>query len=635
MYDFWEIFVPFSKAFCTLQRVGSGAADIVGVVDFAECGRRGLMLGSRRVMFSIDAEGVCHDLYHPWESIPSSFTDIAVKVHQSHLKRSWPGITLKASPAKLLQGHNVYGSTSAATGALELLAAFCRALPQVSEMLDWGNAQVKRVDVTYSVQLPDAETMANCLTAIGSISHRHLRASKEADYESTIYFNKRTSQLPDAGRSVVRVVYAKLNEMEFQLENLRRLKSRERTSRYDRVIAQLESDELRAFAANRLRFEGRGLKRWFEQKGIPQNLWQLLAYISDFEAREGVSFCEWAWRDMFADMFAALGDSKVKLTQDSKIHKELRKAYGVERVRNGKPVVSYTRADRLMMFYRSLASEGWEKTKRLLASSTFYDSVNALLAIGVTKAQLQNARHRACAKLLHLIKIDFDAQTPAGYVEPCGTVLEQSGGFTTLSAGLLGGDFVRSVGKSRDQLIAEAVSKEIGGSHEHCISYVAHLKAGRPLRVSDGEQLHLAVFADGSFELVRGDVSAISSSLDLSLPVSAPDYDPDDPDLLDYLGDRTPTPLEFAELNPSLPREYVEYTRRTAMAEQDRLDRLRRQLQWYEQNRKPSSVVREVVEAIQLSKSVLNQLWHRHYEAKRRFECSTSRPINQESVCQI
>jgi II/X family phage/plasmid replication protein len=634
MYDFWEIFIPFGKDFCELQRVGSGPADIIGIVDLEECSRRGLTLGSRRVSFAIDKEGQVHDLYHPWESIPSSFTDIAVKVHQSHLKRSWPGITLKASPAKLLQGHNVYGPDSAAPGALELLAAFCRALPGVSDMLDWGNALVKRIDVTYSVQLPNEEVMANCLAAIGNLSHRHLRASKEADYESTIYFNKRTSDLPDAGRSVVRVVYAKHNETEHQLTMLRRCKSRERTSRYDRVIAALESPELQEFTQNRLRFEGRGLKRWFEQKGIPQNLWQLLAYIRDFETREGYSFCEWAWRDMFKDMFAALGDSKVTLTHDKTIHSKLREAYGKERIREGKAVgMNYTRADRLMMFYRSLASEGWDKTKRLMATSTFYDAVSALLDIGLTKAQLQNASTKSRSRLLHLIKINFDAQTPAGYVEPVGTVLENDRDFTSITTGLFSRDFVQAVGLSRDQLIAQQISRHVDNPGFDARAYVSHLVAGRPVRLNEGEQLHLAVFADGQFELVRGDIEQWHQKFDASLPI-APHVDFDDPEIAEYLGANREFDLSVSDLSPSLdPRSAVIFARQAAQDEEQHLMYLRSRFSWYEDRGNKNSVAaRELYSEIQRSKALINQLWHRHYLAER--QNSQPRTYKQtESLC--
>ncbi|MHA7001284.1 phage/plasmid replication protein, II/X family [Aeromonas schubertii] len=509
MYDFWEIHVPFHTKWCTTQRVGAGASDIVGIVDLEECGRRGLTLGSRRVDFAIDREGAIHDLYHPWESLPSSFTDVACKLHQAQLKRSWPCIAIKASPAKLLQGHNVYGSDRAAVGILELLASFCRALPRVAEMLDWGHAHIRRVDVTYSIQLPDEETLANCLAAIGQLSHRHLRAPKEQDYESTLYFNRRSSDQKDAGRSVVRVIYAKLNEMKHQLDNLETLRRRERTSRYDAVIEQLKSPELQEFATNRLRFEGRAMTRFFERHKVPRNVWQFLTYVDQFEAREGYSWCEWAWRQIFEELFEALGSSRVELTQNNKVQKALRDAYGrckhvAQPDGSIKEQWNYTRADRLMMFYRCLASEGWAKVKRLTASSSFYDSVNALLAVGLTKAQLQNLKQKQSLKLLHLIKVDFDAQRPANWTEPSGTVLGHVDDLASMGS-YFGAGFVQRVGLSREQLLAQTVGELVGAGAAD--ASVRHLIAGRPLRINEREQLHLAVLSDGSFELVRGDVS--------------------------------------------------------------------------------------------------------------------------------
>lgn len=616
MYDFWEIHIPFHDRFCTVQRVGAGASDIVGMVDLEECGRRGLQLGSRRVEFAIDGEGTLHDLYHPWESLPSSFTDVACKLHQAHLKRSWPCIAIKASPAKLLQGHNVYGPDCAATGILELLAAFRRALPEVADMLDFGSAHIRRVDVTYSIKLPDAETMANCLSAIGQLSHRHLRAAKEADYESTIYFNRRSQDQQDAGRSKVLVVYAKHNEMIHQLERLQTAARKEKTSRYNSVIAALASPELQDFATNRLRFEGRGLTRWFEQKQIPRNVWQFLAWVAEFEKKEGMTFCEWAWRDMFSDMMTALGDSKVQLTQDVKVQKLLRETYGrCKQISNPDGSFTdkwnYTRADRLMMFYRSLATEGWAKTKRLTASSSFYDSVKALLDVGLTKAQLQNLRNKKTAKLLHLIKMDFTAQRPAGYVEPVGTVMDTARDMASIGA-LCGKDFVQHLGESREQLIAKEVSKVTGLSVESAGYCVSHLVAGRPIRLNGdvlgvyGDQVHLAVFDDGTFELVRGNVNTYRAENNLPEPEQAPVYDDDQlaADFADYLG--APKSTEFDVRSHA----DVEHRKLSIV-----LDALRTELADAEQDHEKIPQAIALRERIRHTKARLDRLWYWAHQA--------------------
>lgn len=632
MFDFWEIHIPFKDRHCTVQRVGAGASDIVGMVDLEECGRRGLQLGSRRVEFAIDGEGTLHDLYHPWESLPSSFTDIACKLHQAHLKRSWPCIAIKASPAKLLQGHNVYGPDCAATGILELIAAFSRALPGVADMLDFGQAHLRRVDVTYSIQLPDAETMANCLAAIGQLSHRHLRAAKEADYESTIYFNRRSQDQQDAGRSKVLVVYAKHNEMLHQLERLQTAARKEKTSRYNSVITALASPELQQFATNRLRFEGRGLTRWFEQKQVPRNVWQFLAWVADFEKREGMTFCEWAWRDMFSDMMAALGESKVHLTQDRAVQARLREVFGrcKETVNPDDTITTtwnYTRADRLMQFYRLLATEGWDKTKRLTARSTFYDAVNALLAIGLTKAQLQNLRNKKTAKLLHLIKMDFADQRPAGYVEPVGTVLDTQGDMSTLG-NMCGKDFVQRLGQSREQLIAAEVAKVSGQPLDVARYCVSHLVAGRPIRLNGelggagGEQIHLAVFDDGTWELVRGNVNEYRQEHNLPEPEQRPQYDDDEllADFADYLG---------AAPNPEFDaRSYADAEHRKLSII---LDALRAEL--YDAEQDPDQIAKAVGlrGRISLTKQRLDRLWYWAHKATDSRGRNISR---EEEICQ-
>ncbi|BBT66627.1 hypothetical protein WP8S18E04_20110 [Aeromonas caviae] len=495
-------------------------------------------------------------------------------------------------------------------------------------MLDWGNAHIRRVDVTNSIQLPDAETLANCLSAIGNLSHRHLRAAKEADYESTIYFNKRSQDQQDAGRTRVLVVYAKHNEMQHQLEQLQRAKRTEKTSRYDAVIKKLEDPELNAFAANRLRFEGRALTRWFEKNKIPRNVWQFLTYVGHFEsdpANQGMTFCEWAWRDLFSEMFAALGTTKVSLTQNSRVQEQLRKHYGrckVLKNHDGSTTEkwSYARADRLMLFYRSLATDGWDKTKRLTASSTFYDAVNCLMAIGLTKAQLQNLKKRQTLKLLHLIKMDFTAQRPANYVEPVGTVLDKQGDILSIGD-KFGRGFVQSFGQSREQLIARAVGSYVDLSAAE--ASVQHLISGRPLRISDNEQLHLAVFDDGSFELIRGDIFQYHDKYEIPVP-DQPKYGSDE-ELLDdfaaYLG--TTSAPEFDA------RSYAETEHRKLSII---LDVLREELADAEQAPDMIAKAIQLRERISHTKARLDRLWYWAHKATD----SRGRNIKQGEIqCQV
>ncbi|MGR2988999.1 phage/plasmid replication protein, II/X family, partial [Vibrio vulnificus] len=68
------------------------------------------------------------DLRHPYQSLPTSFTGMAFKIFQGTALRD-ACVELKASPAKILQGHNVYGSTSIVSGAYEMLMALYHAYP--------------------------------------------------------------------------------------------------------------------------------------------------------------------------------------------------------------------------------------------------------------------------------------------------------------------------------------------------------------------------------------------------------------------------------------------------------------------------------------------------------------------------
>ena len=55
------------------------------------------------------------ELNTPWESLPSSYSGLALKIYDSN-NMGPPRLEIKASPAKVMQGHNVFGSTDIETG---------------------------------------------------------------------------------------------------------------------------------------------------------------------------------------------------------------------------------------------------------------------------------------------------------------------------------------------------------------------------------------------------------------------------------------------------------------------------------------------------------------------------------------
>lgn len=75
------------------------------------------------VRFNIETgETEFYDLKSPFEKLPSSFADMAVKVYH-HTKNCIPYVSLNASP-KFLQGHNVYGSDFIYELVCEMLGTF-------------------------------------------------------------------------------------------------------------------------------------------------------------------------------------------------------------------------------------------------------------------------------------------------------------------------------------------------------------------------------------------------------------------------------------------------------------------------------------------------------------------------------
>ncbi|MFA0125918.1 phage/plasmid replication protein, II/X family, partial [Vibrio sp. 10N.261.48.A2] len=106
MYDFLGFRIHFKDAYTTCTQVGE---EYQFSIDMSDLSKRGLLLEG-----SIDAneDGVeeISNRRHPWSSIPSSYTGIAFKVFQASGFRTEACVELKASPAKVMQGHNVFGS---------------------------------------------------------------------------------------------------------------------------------------------------------------------------------------------------------------------------------------------------------------------------------------------------------------------------------------------------------------------------------------------------------------------------------------------------------------------------------------------------------------------------------------------
>lgn len=406
-----KISVPFKCDFL-LNSTQNASGETVSYVDIKECSRRGIGLEAKVVHFTGDSaldELEVADLRHPYQSLPTSFTGMAFKIFQGTALRD-ACVELKASPAKILQGHNVYGSTRIITGAYEMLMALYNSYPSFSDMLDFQAATLDAIDCTFSARAKNELQAKQVINQLKSVANKQMRASVRNEHETTCYFSR-------GSRHIDRKVYLKGCEFNRQLNQLRSLQDKGDHS-YDRVIDVMSDPSLINYARNLIRFEAGAKRRYLDDMGVPKNLFDACKFQFEYE-KNGSCLIADIWRKAFAPLMEALEGQKMNIFNDEQVHNRLKTMYGKVTPKGN---VTYSKADRVFRFYRSLVSDGYLAVKESFsAPRTFYDNLNLLLEAGFSKAQLQNLQGNGkdnVVPLLQVIEIDFSQQRPVGYVEP-------------------------------------------------------------------------------------------------------------------------------------------------------------------------------------------------------------------------
>lgn len=424
MLDLQKISIPFKREFVTNTTV-SRTGDSIEYVDIVECSRRGICLEARSVMYRGDQYDNKYEvgkLRHPYESLPTSFSGIAMKIFQGSINR-YPCIELKASPAKILQGHNVFGFTSLAKGADEMFGALIETYPELWDMLDSSKATLDSIDVTFSARVQNEHQSLQVISALKNISNGHMRSSIKNEHETTAYFNKNSRHLD-------RKVYLKYFELKKQLNQFIALQKQGATQ-YDHLIDVMSDPMLINFARNLVRFEAGLKRRYLDKQGVPSLLSEAIIYQIQYE-KNGDCLITDLWKKAFAPLMKAFEGGTMNIYDDKKIQEKI-KAYYKTYTRSGN--VSYSKADRVFRFYREIMAHGYSATKdSYSSSSTFYDKLNALLAVGFSKAQLQNLtgdNRDNVIPLMQVINVDFANQRPDWYQEPTSGHYANKYGFET------------------------------------------------------------------------------------------------------------------------------------------------------------------------------------------------------------
>lgn len=397
MWDKADIRIPFSDSVVT-ELASSTPADRAGFIRIekyefpAHC----------QVAFA-DGEKVYSDpKAQKWGSISSGISSVAIGFFpEGNGFYRWPHVSIKASPAKILQGHNVFGSEDIRAGIKQMIATLSVAFPAIYQDLDLAEAEIRYLDATYSAHIPSAYQRKQVLKVFESLFPRKTDISR---YEGYFQGNKSSERFRQK-------IYYKGQELEADIEKAKRSRDLDR-------LEILTDPALLEFAYGRTRFEATIGFRAMEYLGIPTKLSEFLKYQDWFERTHKYPCCRYIWNLAFEKYFAQIEGHTMKKCDDETIKLKIEKNFF--RVKeNGK--VCKRLANSIWSTFRDIKAEGYDQ---LAAenSSKFFRNVKHLQDIGISKAFLKSLDPKKpfenVIPLVQVINVDFSRQRPDWYTEP-------------------------------------------------------------------------------------------------------------------------------------------------------------------------------------------------------------------------
>ncbi|EYD01538.1 phage/plasmid replication family protein, partial [Acinetobacter baumannii 44362_2] len=339
------------------------------------------------------------ELYHPFESLPSDYTDMAMKFYTHTINRT-PYVEIKASPLKLLQGHNVYGFESIELGSDHMLGMLLEAFPQLAPILDLANTEVLHLDTTYLFRLPHQNMVQPTLDYMANLASGH-RKARQIKYENYITWG-------NDGASIRTKAYGKFEEVKSQLHKLQKQADKGCMRSKSLVIAM--NDAL-PFANAVLRLEARICKTYLTKNGYPSNLFQLIKL-----QHEQPELLLRLWHVAFDPILKTMEGEYMNFASDDELE-ALLKSKLVTYTKKGNP--SYTKAYNAFDFYRSLRIDGYKKVKSRHLESRFYKRERELISCGISRSHLQNLHKNPNGKVIpfvRLFELKMADQLPPDYV---------------------------------------------------------------------------------------------------------------------------------------------------------------------------------------------------------------------------
>lgn len=411
MIDLLRIAIPFKEQFVSC---GVDSLDRpVGLIDLNECALRGCKLEAGEVKYLGVGEYEVGRLRHPYESLPSSNSTLSFKIFKGG-DNYWPHIEIKASPAKLLQAHNVYGSDNVKLCVETLVIAFTHALPSICDMLDFYFSELKQIDCTYMARVETEMQSRAVIQALKNLSSGQTRASRSA-HETTVYWGTTSRNGKKSSHKQLKA-YLKMAEVLAQITELQKVVETTEEGSWQRVqLAALQDADLQDFARNTIRFEASVMPNFLKRLGFPTRMGDFVHHCESMKNKR----CpvQWLWFESWKDIFKTFEGKDVNIYNDDEV-RDLLRAEFLAYTPNGK--ITYAKADRLFRFIRALKNEGWDEVKHTTSESTFYRNIQTISSV-IPKSFLINLQTSAASNvvpLVRLINVDFNNQLPLGWVEP-------------------------------------------------------------------------------------------------------------------------------------------------------------------------------------------------------------------------
>ncbi|RZG66673.1 DNA replication protein [Acinetobacter wuhouensis] len=364
----------------------------------------GLKVGSHDVFKDEEGNVRTQVLHHAWSKIPTSHTKMSFKLF--HEGYNHPFVELKCSPAKIMQGHNVYGTDWIEEGAVEMLGYFAESEPTLYGMCHIGGTEVKLLDATYAFRFKDDREAEKVRELLRNVSTQHIRKStKESSFKNTVYFGS------ERGKRYKRKAYVKGTEFKEQLEEQIKL-AKANDLCAQRVVKVMSCPELQKWATGLLRFETGITAYVMKEQGIPTNLFELIRY-----QRANPTLLQDQWLKANHQLFKAFEGTNVKVSDHETVFKNI---LAVHKIVSTEKKVCTRKVDELMKFYLLLESDR-NLVKQQYSAKRYLNLSADLIDIGFSPSVLQRLHENPLKNTDHItvyaqLLKSFKKEIPAGTV---------------------------------------------------------------------------------------------------------------------------------------------------------------------------------------------------------------------------